>query len=90
MGRLGQRLPIRDETSQGEPLPLLPHARKIAPLLNPSRAPETQALWRFTGLERLDRRQTLTPDAPAVAQDRAAAFAGITAQKPVLAFAADF
>jgi hypothetical protein len=91
MCRGNHRLPIRDQASKGQSITLLPDAREIPPLLDPRRAPEPQALWRFAGHgEGLDGSQTLASDAAAVAQDSAAALAGITIQKPVLAFAADF
>ena len=84
-------LPIRNQAPGGKSFTPLPDAREIPPLLDPRRAPEPQALWRFashgTGL---DGSQTLASDTTAVAQDSAAAFAGITIQKSVLAFASDF
>jgi hypothetical protein len=85
-----QPLPVGNETTQDDPLPLLPDARKIATRPDARRA--AQAFRRFGGRghAKSNRRQAFAAVSAAVRQRGLAALARITVKKSVLAFAADF
>jgi hypothetical protein len=50
-----QWLPIRNQRPGRDPFALLPDAREIPPLLDPCRAPEPPALWRFAPHDKVRR-----------------------------------
>ena len=85
-----QPLPVGDETTEQNPLALLPDARKIA--AQPDARGAAKAFRRFGGRRhaKSNRRQAFAAVATAVGQRGLAALARITVEKSVLAFAADF
>jgi hypothetical protein len=85
-----QALPVGDETTDHDPLALLPDACKFTALLDARGA--AQAFRRFSGRRhaKSNRRQAFAAVAAAVGQRGLAALARIAVKKSVLAFAADF
>jgi hypothetical protein len=84
-----QSLPVGDETTKHDPLPLLPDAREMAARPDARGAAQTFRWFGGRGHAKSNRRQAFAAVAAAVGQRGLAALAGITVQKPVLAFAAD-
>jgi hypothetical protein len=85
-----QSLPVGDETTEHDPLPLQPDAPEVA--ARPDACGAAQAFRRFVGRRhaKSNRRQAFATVAAAVGQRGLTALARVTVEKPVLAFAADF
>jgi hypothetical protein len=85
-----QFLPVGDQTTEREPLPLLPDARKLSAPLDARGAAQTLRQCGGVRHAKSNRRQAFAAEAATVAQNRLAAFARIAVEKSMLAFAADF
>ena len=91
-GPVRQFIPIGNEAAEGQPLAVLPEARKVTASLEARGAPQTQT-ERWRGVhesKKSNGREPFTAHPTTVGQNGLAALAGITVQKSVLAFAADF
>ena len=91
-GPVRQFIPIGNEAAEGQPLAVLPETRKVTAPLEARGAPQTQT-ERWRGVhesKKSNGREPFAAHPTAVGQGGLAALAGITVQKSVLAFAADF
>ena len=87
-----QFIPICNQAAEGQPLAVLPQTRKVTAPLEARGAPQTQT-ERWRGVhesKKSNGREPFAAHPTAVGQNGLAALAGITVQKSVLAFAADF
>ena len=89
LGTLRQPLPVGNQTTQRQPLALLPDAREFTALLNPRGAAQAFRQFGGRGHAKSNRRQAFAAVATAVGQRGLAALARITVKESVLAFAAD-
>ena len=85
-----QSLPVGNETTEYDPLPLLPDAREMAARPDARGAAQTFRWFGGRGHAKSNRRQAFAAVAAAVGQRGLAALAGIAIEKSMLAFATDF
>jgi hypothetical protein len=86
----GEQKPVHNQTTADRPFSFRFGLKKIASQFQPAGMGETKRARRLDAHAKLNRRQTLASDAAAIGQSGFAALGGVTIQKTVLPFAANF